>query len=1276
MANTALQVLRTSTSGRTPNTTASYATNSAYIGAGGLALNMADGILFSSNGTSGNVFAVGQNCYTYYASNGLITIKSPIGNAARSIYTGYGLGIGGSDVGTGTGFGVYLNYNATGNKQLIFADPDNLTSNVLRIGVISGAISIDSLNISGGGTSANVVFGSGIIVQQGVYANDGNQSYFSAINATGNINAASYTTTGITINATAIVPTSNSSGQTLGNTISRFVLSANTIDATGAITGTTANLSTSVNSALLTVGTSFSANTSKVFFGNSISNTTLSNTSLTMLSNIAFNPQLVARNSTADGYGPYWNTGKSRAGGIVVADDDLGTFMFQAHDGNTFINSAYMLAEVDSAPVANSGYVPSRFGFVVSNTTALSSRLSINSTSTNVTGLLAAGNTTITGFANVSTSVNTALLTVGTAFIANSTVTTITDTTAAANTVQVLKILNGSYSLGVLPNAGAGAYNSLTTAGDTTIVAVGNSGIGNANLAIVPWSGAAGGLRMITVANSTTFGITGNTTITGFANVSTSVNSALLTVGATFTANATLVNAAAINVVGQTNTATLFTTTSANLASSNVYVNTAGIWITNATGIVNSAVLSVGTAFIANTTGTYHTGNINAASYTTTGITINATAIVPTSNSSGQTLGNSISRFVLSANTIDATGAITGTTANLSTSVNSALLTVGATFTANATLVNAAAINITGQVNTATFFATTSANVGGNVQLTTSTLTLVGNSTTVPTINVTTSSTTSGLVGGNTTITGAPTVSLQNSTSIATRTSLSTTLGNSTVTTAPSVLLQNSTSQANLTSATLTIGTVTANATTLVANQLGIGTTTMTNGPIFWSPSTSLQYNFIQQGTNTFAGNPFGFYINPNMNGTAATTTMTGLSSVPIFTPQATATVGNLYAFVSAAYLNSSIMSTNLTAIRGYWQLAATAISNTVTSAYAFYADVPNISATSNAIVTSSYSYYAGNIAKGANATQSIGTAYAYYGAQGTGSATNSWNLYMSGSAPNYLNGTLAIGTTSVKAWGTTPALQFGGGGLYYQSSQYFIVGQNVYNASGSDFFIAAGYATRYYQAGQTHTWDTSTVSGTAGAAASFTTTMSLNSGQLTVSVPVASFYGISANNVNVTNTTIPVTGIYLPAANSLGFATNTTLKATLDSTGNFYVGSTSVPTDITSNQVQLVAGIHQTASMNTASTASGTAVTIFAIPNPGNGLWLVQASLYASASAANYNAVGILVAACSGPTVSFKYTSLVTATLMAIAVSGNNLVATQTSGAAQVITATATRFA
>ena len=169
------------------------------------------------------------------------------------------------------------------------------------------------------------------------------------------------------------------------------------------------------------------------------------------------------------------------------------------------------------------------------------------------------------------------------------------------------------------------------------------------------------------------------------------MNAASFTVGATFTANATVVNAAAINVTGQVNTSTFYAATSAN----------------------------VGTAVVANATGVWTTGTVNAASHTTSGLTINATSIVPASNSSGQLLGNSTARFALSATTIDAT-TITGTSADVTGSVNASSHTVGATFTANATLVNAAAINITGRVNTSTFYAATNANIASAVQANTS----------------------------------------------------------------------------------------------------------------------------------------------------------------------------------------------------------------------------------------------------------------------------------------------------------------------------------------------------------------------------------------------------------------------------------------------------------------------------------------------------------------------------------------------------------------------------
>ena len=133
---------------------------------------------------------------------------------------------------------------------------------------------------------------------------------------------------------------------------------------------------------------------------------------------------------------------------------------------------------------------------------------------------------------------------------------------------------------------------------------------------------------------------------------------------------------ASANVVTPTLYGNVVATTlnaSSNVITTNVYATTVTANLVGATAnlstSVNSALLTVGSSFIANTTGAYHTGTVNAASHT-----------------------------------------------------------VGTTFTANATLVNAAAINVTGQVNTATFFASTSANVGANLQLTTSSFS-ISNST-------------------------------------------------------------------------------------------------------------------------------------------------------------------------------------------------------------------------------------------------------------------------------------------------------------------------------------------------------------------------------------------------------------------------------------------------------------------------------------------------------------------------------------------------------------------
>ena len=122
----------------------------------------------------------------------------------------------------------------------------------------------------------------------------------------------------------------------------------------------------------------------------------------------------------------------------------------------------------------------------------------------------------------------------------------------------------------------------------------------------------------------------GNTTVTGFANVSTSVNSALLTVGTAFIANTT-----GAYHTGVVNSAS-HTVGTAFIANSTAIVGTG---YANVSTSVNSALLTVGTSFIANTTGAYHTGTMNAASHTVgTAFTANSTVVNAVSYYAGSLL--------------------------------------------------------------------------------------------------------------------------------------------------------------------------------------------------------------------------------------------------------------------------------------------------------------------------------------------------------------------------------------------------------------------------------------------------------------------------------------------------------------------------------------------------------------------------------------------------------------------------------------------------------------
>lgn len=122
MANNRIQIKRTSVSGRAANVTSSG--NTQYIAAGELALNMADGILYSSNGSS--LITVGSNLVNQRVT-GNLTVNAVIANGslglAGQVLTTNSTGVywstvtGGGGSGTAASFSL-VNDQFTGNGSV------------------------------------------------------------------------------------------------------------------------------------------------------------------------------------------------------------------------------------------------------------------------------------------------------------------------------------------------------------------------------------------------------------------------------------------------------------------------------------------------------------------------------------------------------------------------------------------------------------------------------------------------------------------------------------------------------------------------------------------------------------------------------------------------------------------------------------------------------------------------------------------------------------------------------------------------------------------------------------------------------------------------------------------------------------------------------------------------------------------------------------------------------------------------------------------------------
>jgi|694.fasta_scaffold42589_4 hypothetical protein len=228
------------------------------------------------------------------------------------------------------------------------------------------------------------------------------------------------------------------------------------------------------------------------------------------------------------------------------------------------------------------------------------------------------------------------------------------DKVIVANAVIATLTANGSAGTNgqVLVTNGTAIYWGTGTSGANTQIQFNDSGVANATAGFT--------FDKVTntmfIGNSITFGATGNNQLISLSNSFLEVrggwadnNGVLSVIGGNYTDG----NYAKIALQGNNKTVTI--------ESDNTLVKT----------LANSTIAT------ANLTGVYVVGTVNAAVHSTAGNFSNTSGNYPLSNTVGAELGDADQRWVISANTISATGLIDGNagltitgTANVSSAIN------------------------------------------------------------------------------------------------------------------------------------------------------------------------------------------------------------------------------------------------------------------------------------------------------------------------------------------------------------------------------------------------------------------------------------------------------------------------------------------------------------------------------------------------------------------------------------------------------------------------------
>lgn len=271
---TQLQIKRSSITGRTPNTTSSG--NTTYIAAGELAVNLTDGKLFTSNGTT--LITVGSNLESLSVNSvsltGQLTVNSDVGTSGQVLTSGGSGNVYWSTVASGT---ITLTANST-DTQTFYFPMSNATSGSWSNAVLdttdlsyipsSGLLSLASANVS---SSLNVV---GAATVNGALAVN-NTAATGNTTVTGFVNASSYGRFGGTVNATSFNSTGTATSTFANNVTVTGVTNTVSFNQTGTTTSTFANnvtITGTANAAALNIlGVAATGNTTVTGFVNASS---------------------------------------------------------------------------------------------------------------------------------------------------------------------------------------------------------------------------------------------------------------------------------------------------------------------------------------------------------------------------------------------------------------------------------------------------------------------------------------------------------------------------------------------------------------------------------------------------------------------------------------------------------------------------------------------------------------------------------------------------------------------------------------------------------------------------------------------------------------------------------------------------------------------------------------------------------------------------------------------------------------------------------------------